>query len=381
MRIGISIATRQGQSIWENGLGQNVFFLVKLLRASPMVTDVVLLNCGPHASLPYEVEAILPGLVLVPVREATELIDVAIEMGGGLDVEWLDHLRARGKKTVFLCCGQPYVGLIEPTVFKRDGYFARAQRCDEVWILPKDRALRPMLETLHRCPVFEVPFLWDPMFVDYRIREVQRAGFSFGYVPAAEREGGHRPLRVAVFEPNISVVKCGVIPMLACDMAYRAAPQSVAEMRVLNSAHLQGHPTFDFLVRSLDLNSASKLHVDHRHDFVGYMAQFGDAVVAHQWQNDQNILHLDALYGGYPLVHNAEWLSQLGYYYEAFNAPAGAAQLIRAAEQHDQHFPEYRAHTRAFLEGLNPLAPENSAAYLQRLLHLGARGGREVTTW
>lgn len=381
MRIGLSITTHPGQSVWENGLGQSVFFLLKLLRSSPAVEDVILLNCGAQSRLPKDAEAVLPGVKLLYPHEATETIDVVIEMGGELDVEWLNHVRARGKRVVFLCCNQPYVSLIESSVFQREGSCWRARHCDEIWVFPKDRVFRPMLETMHRCPVFEVPFLWDPMFVEGRIGTVQNAGLSFGYIPKSQACNTPRALRVAVFEPNISVVKCCAVPILAVDIAHRANPYVIEQLRVLNSAQLSGHATFDFLLKSLDLNRDGRVVLDHRHDFVGYMAQHCDAVMTHQWQNDQNILHLDALYGGYPLIHNSEWLSHLGYYFPAFDVSAAGQQLIRAAHEHDEQHDQYTWRSHAFLASLSPFAPDNISAYLARLLHLNARSGRRETTW
>ncbi|RQS52772.1 DUF2827 family protein [Burkholderia sp. Bp8986] len=379
MRIGISLATRPGHTIWDNGLGQNVFFLAKLLRALPAVRDVILLNCGFEMRMPADAEALMPDLKMLRPDEATELVDVVIEMSVGLDVAWLDHLRARGKKVVYLCCGQPYVGLIEPSIFQRGGYVARADRCDEIWILPKDRVFGPMLETLHRCPVHEVPFLWDPMFVDHRANALNAEGQHFGYVPATAPHAAPRALRVAIFEPNISVVKCCMVPMLICDAAFRAAPDTIAEMRVLNGAHLEQHPTFSFMRNGLDLHREGRVYVDHRHDFVDYMSRSSDTVVAHQWQNDQNILYLDALYGGYPLIHNSAWLRGFGYYYPEFEVSAGARALVRAARQHDANHADYVRDARTFLAGLHPHSPENGARYFQQLLSVTARGrGREA---
>ena len=377
MRIGISVLTHAGHSVWENGLGQNVFYFAQLLRALPFVTDVVLMNCGDQPSLPREAEEVSPGFRLVPFREATDLIDVAIEMGGGLDVEWLDYLRALGKKIVFFCCGQPYAGLIEPSVFRKSGYFSRAQRCDEIWILSKDRVFKPMLQTLHRCPVFEVPFLWDPVFLERRAALVSSAGFHFGYEP--QLSGAPRAFRVAIFEPNISVLKCSVIPMLVCETAFRTNPDAVERMHVLNTVQMKDHPTFAFLLRSLELDMHGKIHLDHRHDFAGYMSQYADAVVAHQWQNEQNILYLDALYGGYPLIHNSPWLSDVGYYYADADIEGGARELRDAARNHDAGHTAYARIARAFLAELSPSADRNRARYAQRLLHLStSRAAQEA---
>ncbi|KVK93169.1 DUF2827 family protein [Burkholderia territorii] len=379
MRIGISWAPRPDDTICANGLAQHVFFLAKLLRGLPAVRDVILLNCGFEPCMPADGEALMPDLTMVRPDEATELVDVVIEMSAGLDIAWLDHLRARGKKVVHLCCRQPYVGLIEPSIFQRGGYVARADRCDEIWIFPKDRIFGPMLEAVHRCPVHEVPFLWDPMFVDHRANALNAVGQQFGYEPVETQHAAPRALRVAIFEPNVSVMKCCMVPMLICDAAFRAEPGAIAEMRVLNAAHLEQHPTFSFMRNALDLHREERVYVDHRQDFAGYMSRLSDTVVAHQWQNDQSILYLDALYGGYPLIHNSTWLRALGYYYPEFDVSAGAHALVRAALQHDANHADYVRGARAFLAGLHPHSPENGARYFQQLLNVTASGrGREA---
>lgn len=334
----------------------------------------MLLNCGDQQSVPPEAVTLAGDVALVTPRDLPEPPDVIFEMGGGLDVEWLDYARALGKKVVFFCCGQPYVGLIEPSVFQRNGYFSRATRCDEIWLLGKDRALMPMLRTLHRCPVYEVPFLWNSAFIDQRIRTVEQAGLRFGYEPRSARgETGPLGLCFAVLEPNISVVKCCVVPMLIAEAAYRADGAAVRTLHVLNGAHLREHPSFSFLLNAMDLTGADRVRLDGRHDFAGFMSQNADAVIAHQWQNDQNILYLDTLYGGYPLIHNSPWLSHLGYFYGSSDIEAGASQLLRAVRHHNTEFRYYAQRARSFLMSLAPRASENCSAYARRLLALNAK--------
>lgn len=378
MRIGISVLTHAGQSVWENGLGQNIFYLVLLLRALPFVRSIVLLDCGDQARLAPEAHALAPDLALVPPREAADLVDVVLEMGGGLDTEWLDYIRARGVKVVFFCCGQPYVGLAEHVVSGRPDYFSRPERCDAIWILAKDRAFIPMLETLHRCPVHEVPFLWDSVFVERRRGEVEAAGLAFGYQPGTGEQT--RELRVAMFEPNISVVKCCLIPMLACDAAFRATPAAIARMHVLNSVQMREHPTFSFLLGSLALQQHGRVQLDTRHDFVACMSQHADTVITHQWHNDQNILYLDALHGGYPLVHNSPWLASAGYYYPDSDIPAAAAHLLHIAREHDRGHDTYCRTARDFLARLSPHAPHNLSHYARQLLQLTATSATHRST-
>ncbi len=372
MRIGISVITHKGQNIWENGLGQNVIFLAQSFQKLPFVQSVILLNAGDQNEMPSQVNLEGSGLQLMSAQESTEHIDVAIEMAGGLDVKWLDYIRARGKKVVWYCAGQPYVGLIEPTVFETPGFSSRPDRCDEIWALPKDfSAFSPMLRAFHRCPVHEVPYIWSSQFLEQRVEELEKSGYSFGYKKRLPDTTGRTPgLRAAIFEPNVSVVKCSSIPMLICDEAFRAEPEKIDFMHVLNTLHFKDHPTLLYLANSLNLVQQQRAVFQGRHDFAGYMVQHADAVVSHQWQNDQNYSYLDALYGNYPLIHNSPWLRDAGYYYPDFNTLEGARQLLFAAAQHDTQLDSYRSRSASVITAVNPFSHANLQSYARRLQHL-----------
>ena len=141
-------------------------------------------------------------------------------------------------------------------------------------------------------------------------------------------------------------------------------------MQVLNTLHLKDHPTMLYLANSLDLVRQHKATFHGRNDFAGFMVQFADAVVSHQWQNDQNYGYLDALYGNYPLVHNSPWLRDAGYYYPDFDIAAGAAQLREAVRSHDRQLDDYRARAQRVFQSVDPFSPANIEGYAQRLLHL-----------
>ncbi|KWA08215.1 DUF2827 domain-containing protein [Burkholderia territorii] len=372
MRIGISVISHEGQNIWENGLGQNVMFLASLFQRLPFVQSVLLIDVGDQGAMPPQVDLAAYNLRIVHTSEATDLVDVIVEMAGALDVQWLDLMRARGKKVVSYCCGQPYVGLIESVLFGKPGHAPRPDRCDEVWILPKDADHAAMLRTLQRCDVHTVPYIWHPMFLEQRIEEVAASGHRYGY---RYRQGERKGWRVAIFEPNISVVKNASIPMLICDEAYRADRQSIEHMHVLNTLHLIEHPTMLYLGNSLDLVREHRATFHGRHDIVGFMVQHADVVVSHQWHNDQNYAYLDALYGDYPLIHNSPWLKGAGYYYPDFEILSGAAQLWTALAEHERHFADYRARSRNVFRAVDPFSQPNLDAYARRLARL-CRGTR-----
>jgi hypothetical protein len=376
MRVGISVITHAGQNIWENGIGQNVFFLARLLRGLPGVESVILINCGDQETVPPQAATEAAEFPLMRAREATDLIDIVIEMAGALDPEWVDYVRARGKKVAFMACGHPYGRITEPNVFARGGFASRPDRFDEIWILPMFGQYAPMLRTIHRCGVFVTPYIWSPLFLEKSIAAHRGETAAFGFDPACLADGGG--LRAAIFEPNISVTKAGVIPMLICDEAYRRVPRSVREVKVLNTLHMVEHTTFNFLANSLEIVRAGKALFLSREEFAPFMAGNADLVVSHQWENDQNYLYLDALYGGYPLVHNSPWLFEYGYYYPGFDVDTGAAQVLAAAASHVDNLVTYAARARSLIAGLDPAAGANREAYARRLLHLWPASGRSA---
>jgi hypothetical protein len=374
IRIGISVVTHQGQNIWQNGLGQNVIFLSEALQKLPFVESVSLIDVGDQNVMPPQVDTSSKGLRIMRLADATDAVDVVFEMGGVLDTQWVDLMRARGKKVVFYCCGQPYVGLVESPVFDKPTHFMRPDRHDEIWLMSKDRLSIPMMRTLHRCEVYEVPFIWHPQFLERRIAEVNEHGLRYGYErrkdeslqPPAQAQG----FRVSMYEPNISVVKTSSIPMLICDEAYRADKSSVSAMHVLNTLHMKDHPTLTHMANSLDIVKDGKAIFHGRNDIAGFMAQYSDAVVSHQWGNDQNYLYLDVLYGGYPLIHNSPWLRDAGYYYPDFDAQEGGRQLLRAAREHDSSLNDYRARAQLVIDSVDPFNQINLDAFSDRLIHL-----------
>lgn len=372
MRIGISVLTMSGQNIWSNGLGQNVIFLARLFRRLPFVESVLLIDAGDQAAMAPQVDADSLGLRLARPAEAGDQVDVIVEMAGALDHQWLDLMRARGKKVVYACCGQPFVALVEPAVFGKPAPALRPRRCDEVWVLPKDAEFAPMLRTIHRCDVHVVPFVWEPYFLQRRIDEISALGHGFGYQPRPRGTG----LRAAIFEPNISVVKSASIPMLACDQAYRAEPGCIVGVHVLNTLHMKDHPTMLHFANALDFVREHKATFHGRHDVAGFMAQHADAVVAHQWKNEQNYAYLDVLYGDYPLIHNSPWLRSAGYYYPDFDAPEAGRQLRLAASVHDEGLDDYRMRARKVIREVDILHPANLDAYARRLRELRASPAR-----
>lgn len=370
MRVGISVLTAEGGDIWSNGIGQNVFHLASLLRSIPFVERVVLLDCGGQGQLPAHTGPVGEQFPLIPPVEADGAIDIAIELSAGLDAEWTRRFRARGGKVVAHVCGQPYAILVEPTIFNRPTYFGLAERCDEVWLLPKDRPFSAMMRGVHRCPVEEVPYLWSPVFLDQTVEMIEREGLSFGYRAGALAKGS---VSAAIFEPNISTIKMGIVPFLICEEVHRADPSALARLRFMNTAQFAEHHTFVMMVGRSSLYGAGKVALEGRDYFARVMGDGVDIVVSHQIDCPQNYLYLDVLAGGYPLIHNSPLFADVGYYYPASDVEAGRVQFELACREHDRNLASYRARANEKIASLSPANSANRDAYARRLLAITSR--------
>jgi hypothetical protein len=372
INIGISVMAVKDAQLWSSGINQNLAFLVTLLKQSPYIGNVFLLNGGNIDQLPPGLEFSYLDVPLVKPQDVTYVLDVVIEMGAQLPHEWLLRMRALGKKIITFFVGHTYADNAESPIFDSHvGQIFNGTPWTEVWTLPQYiKTCVPMLKTIARVPVVTMPHIWSPHFLESKIREFEQLGHEFGYMPA--KAGGARlGWRAAIFEPNISVVKTCFLPMLICDQAYRLEPQSINLMMALNTMHMKEHPTFNRFAIFLDLTKHKKASYEPRVSFVECMAAHKmNAVVSHQWENEQNYLYYDALYGGYPLIHNSDFLQQagVGIYYHGFQAAEGAKALIQAWKQDPEFWHDYKQRATEFLRTLDPTHPVNVDAFVSRLI-------------
>jgi hypothetical protein len=374
INVGISIAAQQDVNIWDSGLNQNLAFLLMLLRQIPRVGKVYLLQVGAEGKLPAGFDLGRAGAELVDPHSVTHDLDLVIEFGASLPLEWLRHLRALGTHVVAMLVGHTYAGQAEPPMFGTPASMIFiGSPWQEVWTLPHHmKTSAPMLRTVARVPVHEVPHIWSPLFLDSQIAQLAARGLRFGFENRSRQRVGPA-WRLAVFEPNISVVKNCFIPMLVCDAAYRKRKDAVGLMMVMNTFHMKEHATFNTFATHLDLTRDSKASYEPRLAFADCMTTNQlDAVVAHQWECGLNYAYYDALHGGYPLIHNSEFLMKdgVGFYYPHFEAGKGAEALLAAWAKEPGYWKDYRDRSSRHLATLAPDHPANVAAFAQRIDNL-----------
>lgn len=358
LRVGVTVFLRDGnQSIWENGIHQNVFVLATLLEQVPTISRTYIVNGGPGD--PTEAGKLLESVSppIISLREAMDELDLVIELSAQLDPDWARAFRAKGGFVIGMRVANDFVIDAERMAFGLPhAMLMSGTPYNEIWTLPAFRAsCATYYGSGYRAPVRVMPHLWSPVFLEQAVK-AQGLG-AFQYVP------GRKRWRLAVMEANICSVKSCHLPLLLADVAHRNDSRFIEHVRVYCSLELKTSSNFVTYARGMDLVCQGLATFEGRFPPVSIMGHMADAIISHHWLNGQNYLYYEALYGGFPLIHNSNLIADCGYRYTDFDPESGALALLQAFREHDRNLEDYKARCSRFLATLDPLNPDNIHAF------------------
>jgi hypothetical protein len=120
LKVGVTLYVRRGQqSLWENGIFQNCFFLVNLLQKSPRISAAYLVNGGDgDAREAGDFLALAPAPV-IDMDTAMRELDIVIELSAQLNAQWAIEFRSRGGRVVGMRVANDYAIDIERMMFDK----------------------------------------------------------------------------------------------------------------------------------------------------------------------------------------------------------------------------------------------------------------------
>lgn len=345
MKIGITLGLKSNtESIWTNGIKQNVLMLVDLLKRSKKDYEICILNIFDidFTEKPYY----LKDIDVFYVKDKFMEMDLIISMGGQILDSDLKKFRESGdKKVVSYKCGNNYVLSMEEILFgesKNGGEFE--QEIDELWYVPQQYEVNNgYYKTLHRTNALMVPFLWNQKFLHEKTVEIE-SGFRKGlYKKGWQYDNTKEKKIIGIMEPNLNIVKFCLIPTMVVEECYRdeVGKKYIDKLRITNANKLKDNKLFMSYIKTFDLFKDGKITAEARYQTAYVLTQHLDVLVCHQILNPLNYLYLDATYLGYPVLHNAYMCKDLGYYYEGSNTKEGAKMLSHILESHDKNLDSY----------------------------------------
>ncbi len=152
-------------------------------------------------------------------------------------------------------------------------------------------------------------------------------------------------------EPNLNIVKYGLIPTMIAEESYRTniGKNKIEKMLITNSENISTHKEFLSIIKTFDMYKDTKIFAEKRYQTAYMVSQYLDIVICHQLLNPLNYIYLDIAFMGYPVLHNAPMVKDLGYYYEGSDTVDGAKQLNWILENHDDNLIEYSERNKKVL--------------------------------
>ena len=347
LKIGITLGLKDNkESIWTNGIKQNVLMLTKLLKNSSNNYKVTLLNT-------IEVDwterpSYLNGIDIRTFKDNFMEMDMIIVMGAQISNDDIKKFKAGvNKKVISYKCGNNYVITMENILFKEDDPEKLHQfedSYDEVWYIPQqDEVNRGYFHTLYRTNSLIVPFIWHNQYLLEALTDIEK-GFQRGQFKKDYRYNiGKEKKRIGVMEPNLNIVKFALIPTMITEESYRGeiGKKHIEKLMLTNSEKIGKNKEFLGMVSTFDLYKDNKISSESRYQTAFILSQHIDVLVCHQILNPLNYIYLDAAYMGYPVLHNAPMCKDLGYYYEGSDTVDGAAKLDYILTEHDKNIDAY----------------------------------------
>jgi hypothetical protein len=347
MKIGITLGLKDNkESIWTNGIKQNVLMLVHLLKNSKKKYDVCILN---SMNVDFtERPSYLEGIDIHYFNDKFLEMDLLIVMGAQIFDYQLETFKRSGdnKKVVSYKCGNNYVIHMENILFRpsEDKKFQYERQYDEIWYVPQqDEVNSGLYKTLYRTNAFAVPFIWSEKFLFEAVREIHK-GFKAGkYTKDWQYDNTKEKKILGIMEPNLNIVKFCLIPAMIAEESYRTITgrKHIEKLRITNGNVVSKHREFMSIIQTFDLFREGKISSESRYQTAYMLTQHLDVLICHQLLNPLNYLYLDAAYLGYPVLHNAPMCKDLGYYYEGSDTTEASKTLNYILTEHDKNIDEY----------------------------------------
>lgn len=356
LKIGITIGLKDNkESIWTNGIKQNVLMLVYLLKKSNKNYDISLLNTVDVDFVEHR-PSYLKDIDIHYFNNKYLEMDLIIVMGAQIHNHQIDKFKESGgnKKVISYKCGNNYVITMENILFKGVDEAVTHQiedKYDEVWYIPQqDEVNRGFYKTLYRTTAIIVPFIWHHKFLVESIVDIHKGYKAGNYTKDYTYQPKEKKI-LGIMEPNLNIVKFCLIPTLLAEESYRGeiGKEKIEKLRITNSGPVAKNKEFLSMISTFDLYKDGKISAESRYQTAYMLTQYLDVVICHQILNPLNYLYLDVAFLEYPVLHNAPMCKDLGYYYEGSDTVAGAKMLDWILENHDNNIEEYKERNRKAL--------------------------------
>lgn len=361
--------------LFSSGIRQNTLYMNELLLNIGFDSYLIVDDCVLHKINNSDLEVILYDGKFKIKRVSEILIsdfDLVFSFGFEIPILAFKILKYMKVKLVSYKCGNNYIIDSEKILYnqhndsgvsfvkKDEDYF------DEIWSIPQmTNTNKHYWEIMYRTPCKEVPFIWSSESINFS-KKMDIGNNNCLQYQKKDRDGK----KIAIFEPNISIMKWCLPSILICEKTYRNIGKKLNHVYVTNIPKKDSPKNInDFNLNKLvefskylDLTIDNKITIEGRFNTLYFMSKYADIAVSHQWENPLNYLYLDLAWMGWPVLHNAHLCKDIGYYYENFDYDMGSKVLENIINNHDDNI-NYMMDNRKKIERYLPSNKSLQDAY------------------
>ena len=368
LNIGLTVQINDKKdSFWVNGIKQNAVTLRDMFELCPNVASSKLVNLGSlkdFTGSAWEEYA----HNIIRFEEAADTLDVLITATVTPSEEMVQVLISKNIPIVKHIMGNELLGFQQHSIFNFENQFnsfSRRKNHKAIWISPHlFEQNKDFFEVITDSPASIGPYIWTPRFIEQHVNSFVKEGrYPDSYKPSGKKEK-----RVSVFEPNLTLEKTSVHPTIALEKFYRKRPDLLEFANIFGGDKLKSKKIFVEWAASMDIAKDKKIFFESRYPIVWSLFEHTDIMLCHQDMLPLNYIYFDAAWLGFPVIHNAYMVKDLGFFYPKWDSEEASKLLVDVAENFDTKYRDgYMKKSRKIIKKFLWNHPKNIEGYANLL--------------
>jgi hypothetical protein len=380
--VGI-VTSADEKGYFSNGLHQNAFYLKMLLDQIPNVTPLLLIppNLPDGTRGPDSAEIFGTTAHNLDLFREKYHLDILLCVSVVFSNKYLNQFRKNGVKIAAVIYGNRYIIDQEVTAFghlvhPEEGGVNHASHSiirengsyDAVWLSPHFAWQKDYIKHRNQGDrAYVCPYIWSEKI--HRLKYAEDPHYknkSPEFQPGQENNR-----KIFTTEPSINIVKTNLFPYQAINLAYTQGATNLDMAYFFGGSKLAvQNPHTKTYFSNFPLAKDKKCYFLQRHKF-SYITSLAQVMFHHHFQNGLNYTLLEAADLKLPIVHNSEFMPELGYYYPGANLSIAAKQITKALNHEDsEDLKKYEDDCRKTVHKFHISNAENIRGYQTLLANL-----------
>lgn len=364
-KVGILI--HDNANLFSNGITQNAYFIYQCLENAGMICQFLCMDKEP-SKFRYRdlsVNTISTDCRVFSPSEYHTIIVITRFLTKGI----YDICKENKIRIIYFNCGNSMMQHMEDfvkgvSIHGVSADIGQSSFADEMWLIPSlVHSIDYYKITLNLEHIRIVPHLWSHTFLAETCLQYDKKSQSELFYKFASHTT--RRMNILIMEPNLALVKNAWVPIIACEKLHRMYPDLIENVFVFN------YPSHHISYAMTDhLSLGKKLRKFKRLTMSEIMLHFNSekafpVILSYQLYTSLNYVYYEALYYGWPLVHNSLELDGCGYYYPEVDVGKCADAIMTAYNTHNHNANLYLEKAHKYLERTDPLSETNKKIWTQ----------------